>query len=49
MGQKGFWDEQERRQKFNPKKPMLKWRNEIGIILDMTSWGNLEQWLADNV
>ncbi len=28
MGQKGFWDEQERREKLNQKKPMLKWLNE---------------------
>ena len=28
MGQKGFWDEQERREKLHQKKPMLKWLNE---------------------
>lgn len=28
MGQKGFWDEQERREKLNQKKPILKWLNE---------------------
>ena len=28
MGQKGFWDEQERREKLNQKKPTLKWLNE---------------------
>ncbi len=28
MGQKGFWDEQERREKLNQKKPMLQWLNE---------------------
>jgi len=28
MGQKGFWDEQERREKLNQKKLMLKWLNE---------------------
>jgi hypothetical protein len=26
MGQKGFWDEQERREKLH--QPMLKWLNE---------------------
>jgi IS5 family transposase len=28
MGQKGFWDEQERREKLHQKQPMLKWLNE---------------------
>jgi IS5 family transposase len=28
MGQKGFWDEQERREKLHQKKLMLKWLNE---------------------
>jgi hypothetical protein len=27
MGQKGFWDEQERREKLHQKNPMLKWLN----------------------
>jgi len=28
MGQKGFWDEQERREKLNQKKPIQRWLNE---------------------
>jgi hypothetical protein len=28
MGQKGFWNEQERREKLNQKKPMPQWLNE---------------------
>jgi hypothetical protein len=32
MGQKGFWDEQERREKLHQKKPMLKWLNEHTVF-----------------
>jgi len=41
MGQKGFWDEQERREKLHQKKPMLKWLNEHTVFSEILGYGRV--------